>query len=188
MKTTKQLFTIWLQRDLSLYGRVLLSKVEGLSHFVYSALSFFVNDKAIHFNFIWKNRPRIDSRSEGGLDFLDFADTVNTFKVNWLRRCLMNSMSPWFFIPHNIFDQLGGLSFLLKCNLLPGKLPISLSIFHHQCLLSWKLCFVHGFSPHKVLLWNNADITVRNKSLLFPRRFNNNLNCTLSVFDDFGNI
>ncbi len=114
MKKTKQLFNIWLQRDLSLYGRVLLSKVEGLSHFVYSALSFFVNDKAIHFNFICKNRPRIDSRSEGGLDFLDFAVAVNTFQVNCLRRCLMNPMSLWFFIPNNIFDQLGGLSFLLK--------------------------------------------------------------------------
>ncbi len=38
-------------------------KVEGLSHFVYSALSLFVNDKAIkEFNkifldFFWKNRP-----------------------------------------------------------------------------------------------------------------------------------
>ncbi len=103
--------------------------------------------------------------AKAALIFLDFADTVNTFKVNWLRRCLMNPMSLWFFIPNNIFDKLGGLSFLLKCNLLPGKLPISLSNFHQQCLLSWKLCFVHGFSPHKVLLWNNADITVRNMSL-----------------------
>ncbi len=141
-KKTKQIFNLWLQRDISLYGRVLLSKVEGLSRFVYSALSLFVNDKAIKeinkifLDFIWKNRPYklkrevlANSRSEGGLDLLDFADTVNTFKVNWLRRCLMNPMSLWFFIPNNIFDKLGGLSFLLKCNLLPGKLPISLSNF-----------------------------------------------------------
>ncbi len=201
IKKTKQIFNLWLQRDISLYGRVLLSKVEGLSRFVYSALSLFVNDKAIKeinkifLDFIWKNRPYklkrevlANSRSEGGLDFLDFADTVNTFKVNWLRRCLMNPMSLWFFIPNNLFDKLGGLSFLLKCNLLPGKLPISLSNFHQQCLLSWKLCFVHGFSPHKALLWNNADITIRNKSLFFPRWFNNNFNFILSVFDDFGNI
>ncbi len=43
----------------------------------------------IFLDFIWKNRPYklkrevlANSRSEGGLDFLDFADTVNTFKVN----------------------------------------------------------------------------------------------------------
>ncbi len=114
-------------------------KVEGLSHFVYSALSLFVNDKAIkEFNkifldFIWKNRPYkltrevlANSRSEGGLDFLYFADTVNTFNVNCLRRCLMNPMSLLFFILNTIFDQLGGLCFLVKCNLLPGKFPISL--------------------------------------------------------------
>lgn len=94
----------------------------------------------------------------------------------------------FFFIPNKIFDQLGGLPFLLKCNFLPSKLPISLSNFHQQCLLSWKLCFIHGFSPHKVIIWNNADITVRNRSLFSPRWFNNNFNCILSVFDDSGNI
>jgi len=92
---TKNIFNIWLQRDLSLYGRVLLSKVEGLSRFVYPALSLFINDKAIKginkifLDFIWKNKPHklkrevlSNSRGEGGLDFLDFADTINTFKVN----------------------------------------------------------------------------------------------------------
>ncbi len=48
-----------------------------------------------------------------------------------------------------------------------------------------EIMFYPCFSPHKALLWNNAD---RNKSLFSPRWFNNNLNCILSVFDDFGNI
>ncbi len=46
-----------------------------------------------------------------------------------------------------------------------------------------EIVFCPWFSPHKVLLWNNADITVRNKSLFSPRWFNNNLNFILSVFD-----
>lgn len=34
--------TIWLQHDLSIFGRVLLTKAEGISRIVYSALSVFV--------------------------------------------------------------------------------------------------------------------------------------------------
>ncbi len=59
---------------------------------------------------------------------------------------------------------------------------------HQQCLLAWKLCYVHSFSPHRTCLWNNRDITIRNKSLFFPRWFQNNINCILCLFDDSGNI
>ncbi len=65
---------------------------------------------------------------------------------------------------------------------------IALSKFHQQCLLAWKLCYVHSFSPHRTCLWNNRNITIRNKSLFFPRWFQNNINCILCLFDDSGNI
>lgn len=42
IQKTKNIFNMWLQRDLSLLGRVLLSKVDGISRFVYSTLSLFV--------------------------------------------------------------------------------------------------------------------------------------------------
>ncbi len=48
-------------RDLTLYGRVILSKAEGLSHFVYPSLSLFVENKVakeinIFLKFVWKNK------------------------------------------------------------------------------------------------------------------------------------
>ncbi len=50
-----------LQRDLSLYGRVILSKADGLSHFVYPSISLFVENKVakeinIFLKFVWKNK------------------------------------------------------------------------------------------------------------------------------------
>ncbi len=54
----------WLQRDLSIYGRALLSKAEGLSRFVYPALSLHVKDSNckdinnLFFSFIWKNKSQ----------------------------------------------------------------------------------------------------------------------------------
>ncbi len=58
---TCDILNSWLQRDLSLYGRVILSKAEGLSHFVYPSISLFVENKVakeinIFLKFVWKNK------------------------------------------------------------------------------------------------------------------------------------
>ena len=201
IKKTKNIFNIWLQRDLSILGRVLLSKAEGLSRFVYPSLSLFVNNSSItdinriFLDFIWKNKSHklkknvlSCSKAEGGLEVLDFSDTVNTFKINWLKRCLKNPESIWYFIPNYIFNKIGGLSFILKCNFMPNKLPIKLSKFHQQALLAWKLAFVHNFSPHKTFLWNNCNIVIRNKSLFFPNWFHRDLNHILNLFDNSGDM
>ncbi len=70
---------------------------------------------------------------------LDYVDMNNTFKIKWIKKCVINPDSTRFFIPHNIFKTVGGLDFLLSGNFLPSKLPIKLSKFHEQALLAWKL-------------------------------------------------
>ncbi len=54
---------------------------------------------------------------------------------------------------------------MLQCDYYFNKLPVALSDFHQLALKAWKLCYLHNFSPHKVILWTNADITVKRKSL-----------------------
>ncbi|KAI2661582.1 hypothetical protein H4Q32_007217 [Labeo rohita] len=44
--------------------------------------------------------------------------------------CVNSPDSIWYFIPHNMYRNLGGLKFLLTCNFSPSKLPIKLSKFH----------------------------------------------------------
>jgi len=85
IKKTKNILNNWLQRDLTLFGRVLLSKAEGLSRYVYPALSLYVSDKTskvinkTFLDFIWKNKPcklKKDiisgKKIDGGLEMLDF--------------------------------------------------------------------------------------------------------------------
>lgn len=58
----KKCLCCWLQRDLTIYGRVLLTKAEGISRLVYPAFSLYVDQKTIKsinsllFRFIWKNK------------------------------------------------------------------------------------------------------------------------------------
>ncbi len=88
---SKNILNSWLQRDLSLYGRVILSKAEGLSHFVYPSLSLFVENKVAKeinniFLIVWKNKLHklkkevlSNSRADGGIDLLDFSDNYFFF-------------------------------------------------------------------------------------------------------------
>lgn len=81
---------------------LLLWKAEGISHFVYPSLSLFVNDPTankLFLDFIWKNKTHklknavlSNSRGEGGPEVLNFIDIINTFKINWLKRCLTSKL------------------------------------------------------------------------------------------------
>ena len=80
VKKVKKKFDFWLLRDLSLNGRVLLSKSEGLSRLIYPAMVMDVPQEHITqivrkmFDFIWNNKPKKfirNSYSEGGLNVLD---------------------------------------------------------------------------------------------------------------------
>uniref|UniRef100_A0A3Q3BIJ9 Reverse transcriptase domain-containing protein n=1 Tax=Kryptolebias marmoratus TaxID=37003 RepID=A0A3Q3BIJ9_KRYMA len=185
---TQKKLNQWLQRDLSLRGRILLTKAEGLSRLTYAALSLDVNKKVskdinkMLFNFIWKNKKHyikksviMNSYEKGGLNFLDFDTLNNTFKINWLKQFIRNPFSIWNFIPNFVFSKLGGLNFLLFCNYNVNKIPLKLSNFHKQMLLSWSLIYKHNFSPHRYYIWNNKDILHKNKSLFFSNWFIHNI-------------
>ncbi len=47
IKKTKMIFDNWLRRDLSISGRILLTKVEGLSRLIFPGLSLFVQDSIL---------------------------------------------------------------------------------------------------------------------------------------------
>lgn len=180
IQNTKKKLNQWLQRDLSLKGRVLITKAEGISRLTYAAIALHLDNKIskaidqMLFNFLWKNRTHyirksivMNSYESGGLNFLDFKTLNNTFKINWAKFFLKNPTSIWNFIPHHIFSRFGGLHFILSCNYNVEKLPVKLSVFHKQVLLAWTLIYKHNFSPHRYIIWNNRDILVKNKSLFF---------------------
>ncbi len=115
-------FNSWLARDLSLAGRVLLSKAEGLSRVSYlfsvmdcpkSSCAFL--DKLLY-NFIWKNKSHKVKKevlrnniSDGGLEVIDFTLFNHVLKVNWLKRFVKKTDSIWNTIPNFIFKKIGGI-------------------------------------------------------------------------------
>uniref|UniRef100_A0A3B3D2N2 Reverse transcriptase domain-containing protein n=1 Tax=Oryzias melastigma TaxID=30732 RepID=A0A3B3D2N2_ORYME len=197
----------WAQRDLSIFGRILLTKTESLSRFIYPTYSIGVPKQAIksinqiNFKFIWKRKTHYIKQGnltkkyeDGGLQAIEFNSLNGTLKINWLKSFVKNQNSIWFAIPNKIFSNVGGIQFLLSCDFNIKKLPIQLSSFHQQVLLYWKLIYKHNYSPHNTPLWNCQYITIRNKSLFKPKWFQNGIwslmhlvndNATFMSFEDF---
>uniref|UniRef100_A0A8C1Z089 Reverse transcriptase domain-containing protein n=1 Tax=Cyprinus carpio TaxID=7962 RepID=A0A8C1Z089_CYPCA len=181
-------FNIWLMRDLSLNGRVLLSKAEGISRAVYLSLSMgmpasvYKKLDKILFNFIWRNRSHYlrkdilcNLRKDGGLEVLTFETLSSSFLVRWLSNLIKEAESIWNTFPKQIFDSLGGLNLLLKCDFKIEKLPVKLANFHKHALLAWKMVYKHNFSPTNCYIWNNRNIQYKNKSIYYQRWVDNNI-------------
>ncbi len=196
---TQRRCNCWLQRDLSLKGRTLLTKAEGLSRLAYAAQSLFVDKSTcktindVLINFLWKNKTHyirksviLNSYNKGGLNFINFDSLNNTFKINWLKQYLSKPTSIWNTFPQLIFSQFGGLPFLLMCNYDISKLPIKLSNFHRQALLAWTLIYKHNFSPQRCFIWNNKNILFKNKSLYYANWFSNGLVLVQQLFNNQG--
>jgi len=142
----------WMQRDLSIFGRIYLTKMESLSRCIYPASCLSISNRAIktinqiNFNYIWRKRVHYIKRAQlvqdyenGGLQAFDFYCMNGMLKIKWLKHFITNENSFWFCIPRGIFRKLGGIDFLLRCDYTVSRLPIKLSSFHQQILLYWKL-------------------------------------------------
>lgn len=201
LSKAKAILNNWLQRDISIFGRVLLTKMELLSRFVYPASSLAIPPHLLKecnialFNFIWKNKHHyinkndlVHNYEEGGLNVIDLEIMNSVLKTQWLRSFLCNSNCLWFIVSSSIFGKVGGLEFLIRCDFNISKLPLKLSAFHQQVLLCWKLAFSHNFSPHKTCIWNNRFILHHNKSLFYENWFQYNILSLLDMTDSYGNV
>jgi len=92
----KNRFNLWLMRDLSLNGRILLSKAEGISRSVYISMSADVPNNVLNeldknlYDFIWRKKIHYlrkdilnNNRDFGGLEVLNYTD-LKVFKIKWI--------------------------------------------------------------------------------------------------------
>lgn len=58
----------------------------------------------------------------GGLRVIDFESL--TFRIKWLKECLIKSHSIWYHIPNNLKKKKYCLEFVLRCGLDICKIPL----------------------------------------------------------------
>ncbi len=113
---------------------------------------------------------------------------VGVFKLNWIKAYLAQPDSIWFHVPKCLFQKVGGLEFLLRCDFEISKLPIKLSDFHKQILPFWKMVFTHNFTPHISTLWNNRAITLNSKTLFKQEWYDKNILFVTDLVDKNGTL
>ncbi|KAK2829371.1 hypothetical protein Q7C36_017361 [Tachysurus vachellii] len=173
--------------------------MESISRAIYPAFYLEISDNMINllnkmnFQFIWKDKchyirkaDMIKSIEEGGLNVIDFSVVLNgVLKLKWLKSFVCHKDAFWFTIPNAIFQKMGGIHFLLRCDYDVYKLPVKLSDFHQQFLLYWKLMFKHNFTPHNTPLWNNRYILSNRKSLFFGTWMEKGIWAVSHLMDNF---
>lgn len=175
--------------------------MESLSRLIYPSYCLPVSDNMMkkinqnHYNFIWKNKYHyirkndiVKSLQDGGLNVIDFESMNGTIKLKWLQSFLKNSNGFWFSFPKMIFESVGGIDFLLKCDFDISKLPLKLADFHKQALQYWKMLYKHNFSPHTTSIWNNRYILINRKSIYYKDWMDQGVWSLLHLFDCSGNL
>ena len=133
MQKLDTILGIWNSRNLTLFGKCLITKSLGISQLVHplSTLDFptqlvqAVNSSI--FKFIWKNRRdkikrkiMVQDYNKGGLRAPSIETMAKSLKLAWISRFLQSIPTRddelWKVIPNHFLDKYGGLNFLLRCN------------------------------------------------------------------------
>ncbi len=143
----------WLQRDITIFGRILLSKIESISRLIYPGFSLQISSRKIkainklNFDYIWRKKYHyirkndiIREYEDGGLKAIDFDIMNGVLKLKWLQSFISNEHSYWFAIPSSLFNKFGGIKFFLQCDFEISKIPLKLSDFINKSSCIGKCC------------------------------------------------
>ena len=131
LQKLKTILDIWNCRSLTLFGRCLLVSL-GISQLVHSISNLDIPQRfhsAVNtaiFRFIWKRKKDKIKRKVMFLDY-DKGDLrapcidvlATSLRLTWISRLLTDkkmSNESWKAIPNYLFEQYGGLNFILRCN------------------------------------------------------------------------
>ena len=186
LQKLKTIFDVWNCRNLTIFGRCLITKSLGISQLVHTISSLDVPREFLGavnstiFKFIWKNKKdklkrklMILDYDQGGLRAPSIDVLVKSLKLAWISRLLTDEPTcreSWKTIPNYFFEKCGGLNFLLRCNYDKYFLEqIDLPQFYKLILLYFleiKESFPNQ-SGQELILFNNKDILINGRTIFY---------------------
>ena len=186
MDKLSTILDIWQSRNLTLLGRVLVTKCLGISQLVYSISIFDTPSEYIKatnsllFKFVWKkSKTKLNRKvmildyTHGGLRAPNIELMSKSLKLAWITRLLRKEQpweESWKTIPNHFLNKYCGLNFLLKCNynekfLRQTNLPqFCKSMLQH--FLELKVAYNCAIGQDLVL-FNNKEILIEGQTLLY---------------------
>ena len=200
----------WSQRELSLYGKVIVCKTHILSKINYIIQSLAIprcvleKIDALIFKFLWQKRfsekkafEKIKRSvlckdiTEGGLNMISIQDQQKVFLVKWLKKALEEDELK---IPNFHLSKIGGIPYIIKCKIKNPDRIIDQHISSHfwkEVVANW-LKLNHTISIENDTFQNilmqpiflNSDIKYKNNILFMPKMIKNGIKYIYDLFLD----
>ena len=179
---TQVKINMWKQRQLTIFGKILILKTFGLSQLLYTASLLSTPQWVLEefermaFNFLWngkqhkvKKRVVVQNYSLGGCKMINIKEFLKTQKLKWIKRYLFNTEeSAWKYTMASVLE-IEDLSLFLKGSALEVANKESVPQFYKELLEIWKqIRFYNINSPNEVLdetIWYNKNLTIENKPI-----------------------
>ena len=199
---------IWKQRNLTLFGKVLIIKSMVLSNITLQASVLPIPDtiekklNRLIFNYLWSSNEKIKrtvvirTLNEGGLNVTDIESWFLSLKTAWIPR-LYNSGHKWtcifkYYLSKNGLNThwLLATNFTKICNFTVMK---KLPVFYREMIIAYNKCKTKKLisSPGDVLiqpLWGNENISLNKKCIFFSNWSKEGLNYVQDVLDKDGHF
>ena len=183
----KQKLNIWKQKDLTIYGKILIIKAFALSQFMYVAAVCQIPKKVVNevegllYEFLWngkshkvKTKVVIQEYENGGCKMVDLEEMIKAQQIKMIKRLLANENLLWK-PTMEVIIGISNLDLFLRSNF---PVPKNTSNFYTAVLKSWKEFKYETFNSKEDILnqylWYNEKLKITNKTIY------------LKSFDDCG--
>ena len=190
-------FKVWRQRNLTIYGRILLAKSLGASKLCHIASVIEISDFYIKriesclYAFIWngkndkvKRNILISDYEKGGLNMVHFKSVCEKYKLKWIQKCLNPESAGWKSILQYYLTPYGGIDLFLRSTYDVSEL-LFIPNFYRSIFKTWKWFITKLKGTRKnPFIWNNECIKINNATTFKAGTFKCGLWYISDLYDD----
>ena len=175
-----QIINLWKQRNLTILGKITITKSLLLSKLVYRASMLQVPQEIISdikkliFKFLWNGPDKLRRKDTykdyrvGGLRVTDIDSMLKASKLTWIGKLLSDDNKVWTAYLREKLERFGGLRLFLRSNYdIKQYDRLSLSPFYREILSLWQTLKDKYKIDQEEILWNNKDITIDGRPLYY---------------------
>ena len=202
LEKIKNLLRLWLQRDLSLKGKITVLKALAMSQLIFpltmlNAPHWVIEEaNTIFFKFLWDGKPDKIKRSTilrqiyaGGLKMIDIDCMARALKVSWLKKFYEDVNRKWTIIPSFYFKELNMQDFCLS-NYDETCIPYDVPVFYRQSLYALaQLKPVKPLTSNDILnqsLWLNTNLIRGGQTMFSANWYSQGIKVLADIIDSKG--
>ena len=200
----KNIFNVWKRRDLTLIGRILITKVLGLSQINYLAQNIYITENQIQSIqqevncFIWKKgKPKVKMKTvtqnieNGGLKFPHIDTQIRAFILNYIKRIVAPENQAWKAVLQTYIPCMSLVHLpYTRCHF-SDEIWQKLPNFYRNIFRTWQE-MRSSFKPNSVedtrreSLWFNPFIKINNASVFYKKWYKHGIFRINDIVDENG--